>query len=256
MSRASEVIEIESRGASTVLRLAHGKVSALDTELLAALKEKLDEIESSAYGAVILTGSGSTFSAGVDLWRVLEGGADYLQTFLPTLNDALMALFTLGRPVIAAVNGHAVAGGCILVSACDYRIMADGPGKIGVPELRVGVPFPYVALETLRFAVGGNHLNELVYLGKNSGPARARELGLIDEIVPPDQLMDRASEIAEQMVTIPARSFQLTKREMRQPSLDRIERFASVTDPDVARAWADPEIHATIRAFMDSTVRR
>lgn len=256
MSRANKLIEIESRGAATVLRLAHGKVNALDAELLAALKERLEEIDSSTYGPLILTGSGSSFSAGVDLWRVLEGEAAYLHRFLPTLNEALVTLFTLGRPVIAAVNGHAIAGGCILVSACDYRVMADGAGRIGVPELRVGVPFPYVALETLRFAVGGAHLNELVYLGKNYEPARARELGLIDEIVPPEQLMDRACEIAEQMVMIPAKSFQVVKKEMRQASFDRIERFASVTDPEVARTWSDPKVHGAIRAFMDSIVRR
>src|SRR5215813_2600821 len=136
------MIHIEREGAVSMLRIEHGKVQAMDLELMTAFSETLDELRSLRPGAVILTGTGSAFSAGVDLPRLLEGGTDYVKKFVPTLCDCIQKLFAFPRPVIAAVNGHATAGGCILVCACDYRIMAEGSGRLGVPELLVGVAFP------------------------------------------------------------------------------------------------------------------
>src|SRR5215469_13927210 len=134
------------------LRLAHGKASALDVELLDALLRELDGVAADVR-ALILTGTGSIFSAGVDLFRLTQGGADYVRRFLPLLSRFIRLLFAFPRPVIAAANGHAIAGGCVLVLTADYRLMAEGAGRVGVPELLVGVPFPAAALEVVRFAV-------------------------------------------------------------------------------------------------------
>jgi enoyl-CoA hydratase len=113
------MIHIEREGAVTVLRIEHGKVQAMDLEQMTAFSETLDELRSLRPGAVILTGTGSAFSAGVDLPRILEGGPHYVKKFLPALCDGIQKLFAFPRPVIAAVNGHAIAGGCVFVCACD-----------------------------------------------------------------------------------------------------------------------------------------
>ena len=86
-------------------------------------------------------------------------------TFLPAMNQAFEALFAFPKPVVAAVNGHAIAGGCIMACCADYRIMAREPGRIGIPELLVGVPFPVVPLEIVRFATPPQHLQALIYRG-------------------------------------------------------------------------------------------
>jgi enoyl-CoA hydratase len=249
------MIHREARGRHTLLRLDHGKVSALDLELLTALAEQLDEIMDSPYGAVVITGTGASFSAGVDLWRLLDGGPTYLEKLLPAFERALSLLFTLPRPLIAAINGHAIAGGCVFACACDYRLMAEGPGQIGVPELRVGVPYPGLALETMRYAVGGSHLHELIYLGRTYDFREGLRLGLIDESCSPDELLERALSRAEELASIPAASFSIAKRQLRQPSLDRAAQHGRETDPEVVRTWLDPEIHATIRAYMEAAVR-
>ena len=248
------MIHLEHLGPIAVLRLDHGKVSALDTELMGVLHDRLDEVESSHSPAVILTGTGSNFSAGVDLWRVLEGGEDYLGEFLPALTKSVSRLFTFPKPVVAAVNGHAIAGGCILVCCCDYRIMADVAGRIGVPELRVQVPFPSLALEILRFAASSSRLQELVYLGETYSPKRARDRGLIDEIVSPTKLIDRAYQVAERLAAIPAPTFQVTKRQMRQHVLDRVELLDEEIEDEVARSWTNPQTHEAIREYMDDAV--
>src|SRR5436305_10167261 len=120
------------------LRLAHGKAGALGVELVDALLHELDGAAGDVR-ALVLTGTGSIFSAGVDLFRLTREGADYVRRFLPLLSRFFRVLFAFPMPVVAAVNGHAIAGGCVIALACDVRLMAEGGGKIGVPELLVGV---------------------------------------------------------------------------------------------------------------------
>src|ERR687884_624248 len=138
----------ESEGIVT-LRLNHGKPSAMDVELLEALQRELTACADAR--AVVLTGTGSIFCAGVDLFRLTSEGAGYVRRFFPLLRDALRQLFAMPLPVVAAANGHAIAGGALLVYACDARLMSGG--RIGTPELLVGVPFPASAMEIVRFAV-------------------------------------------------------------------------------------------------------
>ena len=125
-----------------------------------------------------MTGRGNVFSAGVDLFKVLDGGGAYLDTFLPALHDALLRLFSLPRPVVAAINGHAIAGGCVLACTTDLRVMAEGDARIGMPEVRVGVPFPAAIFEFVRAAVGPRWLSEIVYLGRTYTPEAARQMRL------------------------------------------------------------------------------
>ena len=133
-----------------VLRIEHGKANALDLELCNAIVTAFEEAGDAR--AVVLTGTGRIFSAGVDLFRVIEGGRSYIEAFVPAMCRAFERLFVHPAPVVAAANGHAIAGGCLLVAAADQRLMAEGTARIGIPELQVGVPFPPIALEIIRFA--------------------------------------------------------------------------------------------------------
>jgi enoyl-CoA hydratase len=237
------LIEREERDGIVTLRLAHGKASAMDVELMEALIRELDAAADAR--AIVLTGTGSIFCAGVDLFRLTNEGAPYVERFFPLLRDGLKALFEMPIPVVAATNGHAIAGGCILVCACDYRLMADGNGRIGVPELLVGVPFPEVALEVMKFAAP--NVAQLVLTGKTLLPQEARAAGLIDEVVAADALLDRAHAMASQFAAIPRESFRLTKRVLRGLGAD---------DTAALRVWSDPAIHAHIKEYLARTVKK
>ena len=130
-AKLARMIHREPHGPITVLRMDHGKANAMDVELLDGLSEALAEADASDAQALVLTGTGRIFSAGVDLFRVLDGGAEYLGRFLPALSRALKDLFAFPRPVVAALNGHAIAGGCILACACDHRADGAGSGRLG-----------------------------------------------------------------------------------------------------------------------------
>ena len=246
------MIHRESSGAVTVLRVEHGKANAIDAELFADLDRELDAAGDA--GALVLTGTGSTFSAGVDLFKVLEGGAPYLEGYLPLLSSTLRRLFTFPRPVVAAINGHAIAGGCVLAAACDHRVMNRDAGRIGVTELLVGVPFPAVAFEMMRFLLPVHHVQSLIYSGRTMDAAGALEIGLVEETAAGERVLDQAIEVAARLAAISADAFALTKRQLRGPALERMDALAAATDDEILEIWSRPETLDGIRAFLDKTV--
>lgn len=227
----------------------------MDVELGEAFIEEMDAARDSSIRAVILTGSGSSFSAGVDLFRVLKDGPEYGRKFLPVLDSLLRAALTLPKPMIAAVNGHAIAGGCILAAACDHRIMTEGHGRIGIPELAVGVPFPALPLQIMSARVADGPLRDLVFTGRTVLIDEAKTMGLIDEKCPSGMLMDRALEVAQKMAAIPAGAFALTKEAFYTPILDRSSKLAAL-NARVVDAWLQQHTYDTIRAYLDKTIKK
>ena len=206
------MIKLDNRKSIAILSFDHGKVNTIDIELFTEFIKQLDNLEKSECKAIVLTGAGPCFSAGVDLFRLLKDGTPYIESFLPLLTNGLLKLFTFPKPVIAAVNGHAIAGGCIVACACDTRLMADGAGKIGAPEMLVGVPFPTLPLEILRYVIPRQHFQELVYTGRLCSPKEAIRAGFIDDVVESENLLEHAIAVAERFAAIPTQSFQSTKR--------------------------------------------
>lgn len=248
------MIEREDRGPVSILHLRYGKANAIDRELFTALERELDGLEGT--GALVLTGAGSMFSAGVDLFRVRDGGGDYAAALVAELHAALLRLYGFPRPVVAAINGHAIAGGCILAATCDRRILAAGKAKLGVSELKVGVPFPVAPLEILRGLLAPHVFSDLVLTARLVDGDEALRLGLVDEVVPADTLLERAVAVAAEMAAIPAPAFGMVKRAVRAPVLERIEALAAEHDPQVTRMWQHPETVAAIARYLDATVGR
>lgn len=248
------MIERTDNDGITTLRLAHGKASALDLQFVDTLALAFAEVAASDAKALILTGTGSIFSAGVDLFRVVDGGRDYSERFYRALGRMLLDLFAFPKPLIVAVNGHAIAGGCVFALAGDYRLMAAGNGRIGIPELLVGVPFPPSVIETVRFAVPPQHLQMLMYTGRTFAPDEALRLGLIDEVT--DNLPARAEEMARHFAGLPEQSFALSKRQLRDRTISRAKHYANEFDDVVREQWSDEATHARIREYLAKTVKK
>ena len=146
------MIKSETAEGIAVLTLTHGKANALDIELCDGLAARFQELRLSDAKAVVLTGQGKIFSTGVDLKRLSSEDADYIRLIPPALHRLYEAVFFHPKPVVAAINGHAIAGGGVLACCADRRIMAREAGRIGVTGILVGVPFPSLAFEIVRFA--------------------------------------------------------------------------------------------------------
>jgi enoyl-CoA hydratase len=238
------MLETEDRSGVTVLRLKHGKVNALDTELLRAITAAMQGLDPTA--AVVITGHGSAFSAGVDLKRIVDGGQAYVREFLPALTETFLAVFDHPGPAVAAVNGHAIAGGCVLAAACDVRLMSGG--RIGLSELSVGVPFPTVAMEIMRYAVGPAAGN-VVLTARLLQAAQAQSIGLIHDVEPPEALLDSAVAQAEAMAKIPAEVFALSKRQLQLPARAAMDGH-DADEEAVAAGWESNGTREAIAAYM------
>jgi enoyl-CoA hydratase len=245
------MFEISHQSGITTLLMSHRKVNAMDLEFCRGLISQLQQAAADeGCSAVVVTGRGRVFSAGVDLKRLIHEGPDYLEEFLPALIGAFDSIFRFPKPVVAAINGHAVAGGCILAAACDYRII--GPtAKIGIPELRVGVPLPTVAIEIMRLVAAPSHFQRLVNLGATCSGAAALAVGLADEMADLDLLQGRAFEKALQLSAIPPDVFRLTKRQIRQPASARIAAGDCLFQEEIFRIWRSAETRQVIRDYVE-----
>jgi len=233
------------------LRLAHGKASALDLELCQALQNEFEHAAASSdVRAIVVTGTGNIFSAGVDLPRLINSGKKYVQDFVEGLDAMLRAMFLFPKPAVAAMNGHSIAGGAIIGWTCDYRVMSAG--RIGVPEALVGVPFPPLALEIVRFAVPRQHLHALLLLARTVEVAEAKTMGLIDEQA--NDVLARGIEVAKQMAAITPEAFRLTKRQLREPYLRDAAAVASVSADEIDALWAAAATHDHIREYLAKTI--
>jgi len=238
-----------------VVRMRQGKANALDIEFCEALAAHFRALRKEA-AAVVLTGQGTIFSAGVDLKRVSAGGAAYIRQFLPHLHALYDAVFFHPKPVIAAINGHAIAGGAVLAACADRRIMASDAGRIGVTELQVGVPFPALAFEILRFAVPPRHLAEFTLRAGTYATDDALARGWVDTLAPPQQLLEEALAVARQMAALSPPAFAQTKAQLRAAAAENYSAGGYATDETVTDIWCAPEALARIRDYVARTLTK
>lgn len=228
-------MEFETQDGVALLTMRAPKANAIGTAWLARMDVLLADLESRAPAAMVLTGEGRAFSAGLNLPEVTQLDAAGLQRFILGFTRTMLRISALPWPVVAAVNGHAIAGGCVLAMQADERIMAEGEGRIGLNEIQLGLGLPAVILETLRWQVPPSSLLPVAVEGELFDPQRARSLGLVHEVVGPGQLLSRARERALHLGSLPGPAFRHIKHNLRQPAREAIERRA-VED---AAAWVE-----------------
>ena len=250
------MIEAESRDGVALLKLVHGKANALDLELCNAIVAWFVAQRSAPEQAVMLTGQGRMFSAGVDLPRLLDGGPDYVRSFLHALHRLYDTVFHHPKPVIAAINGHAIAGGCVLACCADRRIAAREAGRIGVTELLVGVPFPAMAFEVMRFATAPQYFADVILSGATFPTDEAQRRGLIDGIVEPEALLQNALDAAKTLARLPAETFAMTKAQIRQPLTDRMAQHGPRVDAQAERIWTSADALEQVGRFVAKTLKK
>ncbi len=250
-------VSIERRGAVALLTLDSPPANALGSPVLADLAAAAETLRTDDSRAVVLTGAGRFFSAGLDLFEVarLVTSPD-AESFARLFDDVVTALFALEKPVVAAINGHAIAGGAVLAATADLRLIADSELKIGLTEIQVGVAFPTSALEVVRFSCGGRHLPEILYRGQTYGPAEAVTRGLADELVPAAELPGRALALAEELAAARPLAFSSSKRALRADYLARIRAAAGGGLDPVWRTWQTQDALQAMAAFRDRTLRK
>jgi enoyl-CoA hydratase len=242
VGRGDAVIETMQLDGATLVRLKRPPVNAFDTELNEAVAAVFGDLD----GPVVVTGTGRCFSAGVDLRAVLAHDSAYTERFLRSLVASFLAVFDHPGPVIAAVNGHALAGGCVLAMAADERYMSAG--TIGITEVAVGVPFPVSAIEICRHVMGAS-LTTASLSGEAVTATDALRLQWIDAIVPAEQLLDVAAARARRLGALSPDVYAFTKRQLHRPARTAIDDGAA-EDERVSADWCSAETRARMATFL------
>ena len=245
------MIETRVHGLVHELRLARPPVNALDPALCGELVAAINAAVSNGAQGIVLAGAQKVFSAGLDVPYLLSLGDDHA-----ALTAAWTAFFEAARtladcpvPVVAAMAGHAPAGGCVLALCCDYRIMAEGPFRIGLNETQVGLVAPEGIQRLLRRLVGVHRAGQLLIGGEMVAAERAHALGMVDELVPLEQVDARALAWMEQLLRLP-RSPMLATRAIARADLHEALAPEHIQLERFVQAWYEADAQAALTGLL------
>ena len=222
--------------------------NALGTALMSGLRE---ELKRAGGRPVLLRGDGDAFSAGLNLKEVAGLDRDGMRRFLGLLEDLVLDLYTYPGPVVAWVNGHAIAGGCVLALCCDLRIVAENPKlRVGLNEVALGVRYPPRVMALVRDRVPRRALERVVLGAELHPPESARELGLVDEISAEPETTARVRLVA--LARHPADAYRAAKRSLREDVLGPTPEAQARFENDDLPVWTSESVKAKIRALLGS----
>jgi enoyl-CoA hydratase/carnithine racemase len=243
-------------GAIRELRLNRPPVNALSPELIAALLQAVEAAPHEGRRALVLSGSPGIFSAGLDVPVLLKLDRPSMDAVWRDFYGLMRALASSPIPLVAAITGHAPAGGTVLALFCDWRVAAEGDSKIGLSEVQVGLPLPPVILSALRRLVGPRQAERLAVTGLLVSPAEAVQLGLVDEVVPAERVLERAQHWCQDVLALPRAAMDLTRRQVRA---DLVREFARDIDHELAQVsswWWNPETQAALHGMVEQLAKK
>jgi 3,2-trans-enoyl-CoA isomerase len=254
------VIEIVEHGAVRELRLARPPANALSPELIVALGQALAEAGAGAApaapAAVVLSGAPGMFSAGLDVPLLLTLDRGGIRHLWDSFYALLRGLAASPVPVVAAITGHSPAGGAVMAIYCDARVMAGGDFRIGLNEVRVGLPMPPVILAAARRLVGSRLAEQLCVSGALLPPAEALRVGLVDEVVPPEQVVARAVELAAELAALPRTAMTETRRLARADLVAVFDGATEAEKESLLDSWFSAEAQTTMRGLVERLARK
>jgi 3,2-trans-enoyl-CoA isomerase len=253
----SEMVEIVEHGTVRELRLARPPVNALAPELVAALTAALaPPLGTAGPAALVLSGSPGIFSAGLDVPLLLRLDRAGIGELWSSFYALLRSLAASPVPVVAAITGHSPAGGAVLALFCDVRIMAAGDFRIGLNEVRVGLPLPPVIFAAMRRQVGARLAERLCVSGALVSAEEALRVGLVDELSPAEQVVERAIAVARELAALPPAAMSETRRLARADLVALFDGVAGAEVPAVLDAWFTAEAQTTMRAMVEKLARK
>ena len=210
-------VELEKQGHVGILTINRPEaLNALNSQVLTDLDVMIDQVEADAeIYVVILTGAGRSFVAGADIGEMVNFSAIDGKRFGVKGGEVFLKLENMSKPVIAAINGFALGGGCELSMACDIRLASE-KAKFGQPEVGLGITPGFAGTQRLPRIVGVSKAMELILTAKTIGAAEAKAIGLVSEVYPPEELMDKAMEMANAICANAQIAVQESKRCIRK----------------------------------------
>jgi 3,2-trans-enoyl-CoA isomerase len=248
VSEFERVVQIE-HGPVRELRMNRPPVNALTGEFLDAIRAGIEGAQHQGVKAVVLSGSPGRFSAGLDLPALIPLDREGIAATWRALYELLHAIAASPIPVVAAITGHAVAGGILLTLFCDWRVAAAGDYKLGLKAVHVGIPVTPIIMAGLRRQLGLRAAEYLAVTGPLLSPQQALQFGLVDELAEPGSVIERAVEWCQGFAVIPA-AVNLTRNRARADLVAFFE-DERLEEDRFTESWFSPSTQKQIRAVVE-----
>ena len=243
-------VTVESHGKVALLRLTNGVTNAIGPALVADFSTALSLIATDFKGCV-LAGGTKFFSIGLDLPALVQLNHQEMSHFWDAFDQAVLNLYCLPLPTAAAIAGHATAGGTILALSADYRFIAAGRKLMGLNEINIGVPVPFLAALMLRQIVGDRTARDLQYKGDLIHPETAMSLGMVDDIGPEYTIESLALEAFGALADKPQNAFGLIKRNRTETLARQFESRRSEKKEEMLACWFEPAVQELLKKAVE-----
>ncbi len=244
------MIERIAHGNIWEIKLARPPVNALNFELLDALVKAIEQVQTEGAHGIVLSGGSKVFSGGLDVPYLLQCSTQELKACWSRFFDAARALANAKVPVAAAIAGHNPAGGCVLALCCDYRVMAEGPFRIGLNETQVALAVPEAIQYLMRRVVGHHKAERLLVAGAMIESQQAYDIGLIDALMPAAEVTAGAVSWLESMVALPQQAQSATRRIARADIHQALAAFDESQLDGFVQAWYSDETQGVLQALF------
>ena len=238
-------------GAVRELQLNRPPANALSPQLIVALREAVEGAPQEGVRALVLSGASGMFSAGLDVPLLLTLDHAAMAALWRDLYALLRALASSSIPIAAAITGHAPAGGTVLPLFCDWRGMAQGDWKIGFSEVQVGLPLPPVIFGALKRQVGSRQAERLAAGGSLISVAEAVNIGLIDEALPGERVVDRAVEWCQSLLALPPQAMAATRKKARADLVGLFDQGLDRELDEVIASWWSDEAQSVLKGLAE-----
>jgi 3,2-trans-enoyl-CoA isomerase len=241
-SEVMQFVTVKKDKDLATITMSRGKVNAFNDVVVDELRQAFQELEKDPQTrALILTGSGKFFSFGFDIPYFLNYSKEEFMRYLKSFTDLYTDLFLFPKPVIAALNGHATAGACMMATACDRRIMVQGKAKISINEIGFGSSIFAGSVEMLKFWVGERTAQAILYRGAMYTADQALEMGLVDQTVSQENLLAETRTVAREFAQKDARAFRSIKLLLRSSVAEAMRNKEPASINEFVDIWYEPE---------------
>ena len=247
-----EMISVEHHGNVVFAKLNNGVTNALNPKVVKELERVIKQVKNDAgiNGLVLGSSNEKFFSIGFDIPELFEMNRDDFRRFYRAFNQVCLDLLTLPKPTVAAITGHAIAGGCILAMCCDYRFIAKGHKLMGLNEVKLGLPVPYLPDRLLHAIAGVCRAREIMESGKLYPSNEALEMGIVDKTLPIENVVEAAIERADTLGSLPKVGYEMIK----QNRVEMIEEQVAVRQDEkevyFIESWYSDEARRCLKEAM------
>jgi 3,2-trans-enoyl-CoA isomerase len=232
------------------LRLDRPPANALTEEMVVTMRKEIEQAPLEGKGAIVLSGTPGMFSGGLDVPFLLTLERAGIHAFWQAFFELLKAIALSPVPIVAGITGHSPAGGTVMVIFCDARIMAEGNFRIGLNEVQVGIVVPPFVQATFRGIVGRRCAEQLLVAGRMLQSREALDVGLVDEIVPVDRVVEEALARCAELLSLPRQAMLATRKIAREDIAGRLATLSPVEVQLVVDKWFTEETQAALQALV------